>query len=223
MTKRKTKQATHSATESLNHSLFVPGCSGIWQSETGKQPYIMAAAAQLLEHLKSEQAKKYVFLVETEDGLKVSFRDVGNFKTDEKDMDPMATIKSDSEMPRCVRSQTPILIEIRSSLRPNETATRVGVSRMTITKYRRDGLLLGILQGRNRYVYPAWQLDRAGQPIPILKEIIEVLSLVTTDPVEILDLMIGQREFLGGDSIKDRLISGDTKGALVAAKQSAGF
>jgi len=137
--------------------------------------------------------------------------------------DPMAEISPNEEFPCVPHDYKDVSAELSSSLQPNEIATRMGLTRTTVMNYRKSLKLLGLPQGRHRYVFPAWQLDPSGQLIPEVEEILHILDHVAPRPVDKLILMLMGTEFFEGKSIKDHLVFGNSDAAIKAAKILSGL
>ena len=134
--------------------------------------------------------------------------------------DPLQSIEVGDELLCIDRDMSDVEAELHTSLKSNEFVRRLGLSRVTLFNYRLKGKIFGLKNG-NRYVFPAWQLDRSGKLQPVVQEILETLKVVTTDPVDLLILMITGLDFFNGKSIKDFLIAGDTVSALQEARMVA--
>ncbi|CAA6677358.1 MULTISPECIES: helix-turn-helix domain-containing protein [unclassified Lentimonas] len=141
-----------------------------------------------------------------------------------EDTDPsigtMAKIGSGDSLPSVDRDMSDVQAELHASLDPSELVKRIGLSRVTVSNYRSKGKILGLRKG-NRYVFPAWQLDKTGQLQPVMQDILRILEVVTKDPIDLLILMITGLDFFKGKSIKDFLIAGDTVSALQEARMIA--
>jgi len=70
----------------------------------------------------------------------------------------------------------------------------LGMSRQTVSNYRKQGKLLGVKRGRD-YLYPSWQFGEDGQPVDGLERVLHELEPLGASPTELLSLIIRKRPF----------------------------
>lgn len=96
-----------------------------------------------------------------------------------------------------------------------EVARLLGISRQAVDKRRREGKLIGLATGRRGYLYPLWQLDRAGT-LPGLETVLKELR--GHDPWMQLAFMLNGNIWLGGDRPLDALRRGQVDAVAHAAR-----
>lgn len=107
-------------------------------------------------------------------------------------------------------SPDPILARLtRESLSTSWLAQRRGQQPAQVNRMRRDGELLGVRPpGRQDYLYPAWQFDEQGEPLPIIPRIVRAARRAKISEMRLYELM-SMRLGLGNDRrLSDRLRDG---------------
>ena len=59
-----------------------------------------------------------------------------------------------------------------------EVAEIIGISRQAVNKRRKEGKLIGISQGKGKYIYPLWQFTDTGKTLTGLEVVLKQLSEV---------------------------------------------
>ena len=101
-------------------------------------------------------------------------------------------------------------------LSAEETAKLLAISRQAVDKRRRQGQLLGLIQGRRGYAYPAWQFEN-GRTIKDLEKVLEALR--DHDPWMQVTFFLNSNDRLAGMSPLDVLRAGETGRVVSAAAE----
>ncbi len=130
--------------------------------------------------------------------------------------DPMEEIDEVS-LPMFERDMSDVEAEITAALSQHDLGRLMGLCPNQVLELENKGILFSLTRDGHS-VYPRWQFDELGKPISLFKEILEILSTISTDPVDLLILMITGLDFFAGESIKDYIISEDWESALMEAR-----
>ena len=125
--------------------------------------------------------------------------------------DPLASAKL-----RGVEAQQKLLQAGGGVLSAEETAELLGISRQAVDKRRKQGQLIGLVQGRRGYAYPAWQFED-GRTIEDLEQVLKTLH--GHDPWMQMAFFLNGNDRLGGKSPLEVLRAGDSSGVLSAAAE----
>jgi biotin operon repressor len=125
--------------------------------------------------------------------------------------DPLASAKL-----RGVEAQQKLLQAGGGVLSAEETAELLGISRQAVDKRRKQGQLIGLVQGRRGYAYPAWQFED-GRTIEDLEQVLKTLQ--GHDPWMQMAFFLNGNERLGGRSPLEVLRAGDSSRVLAAAAE----
>ncbi len=125
--------------------------------------------------------------------------------------DPLAAAKL-----RGVAAKEKLLQTGGGVLSADEAAKLLGISRQAVDKRRKQGQLIGLVQGRRGYAYPAWQFE-GGRTIADLEQVLKVLH--GHDPWMQMAFFLNGNDRLGGDSPIELLRGGESSKVLWAAAQ----
>ena len=125
--------------------------------------------------------------------------------------DPLAAAKL-----RGVAAKEKLLQTGGGVLSADEAAKLLGISRQAVDKRRKQGQLIGLVQGRRGYAYPAWQFE-GGRTIADLEQVLKVLH--GHDPWMQMAFFLNGNDRLGGDSPLELLRGGESSKVLWAAAQ----
>jgi hypothetical protein len=125
--------------------------------------------------------------------------------------DPLASAKL-----RGAEGQQKLLKAGGGVLSAEETAKLLAISRQAVDKRRRQGQLLGLIQGRRGYAYPAWQFEN-GRTIKDLEKVLEALR--DHDPWMQVTFFLNSNDRLAGMSPLDVLRAGETGRVVSAAAE----
>ena len=125
--------------------------------------------------------------------------------------DPLASAKL-----RGVEAQQKLLQAGGGVLSAEETAQLLGISRQAVDKRRKQGQLIGLVQGRRGYAYPAWQFED-GRTIEDLEQVLKTLD--GNDPWMQMAFFLNGNDRLGGKSPLEVLRAGDASRVLSAAAE----
>lgn len=134
---------------------------------------------------------------------------------------PMKKTSANTRLPTVELDGSPVMAEVKNALSPKEMVQRAGISRTTLSNYRKSMNLLALPKGKKKFVFPEWQLDESGQPLPEMKTILKLLHYIAPGPVDKTVQLLVKSEFYGGKSIKDFIVEGNLKRAVEAAEKRA--
>lgn len=124
--------------------------------------------------------------------------------------DPLATAKL-----RGLQLKQQLMKAEGGCLSSAEAAQMLEISRQAIDKRRRQGKLIGITQGKGRYLYPAWQFTKSGSTLAGLETVLAQLQ--SFDPWMQLAFMLDPNERLGKQTPLAFLRKGEIDQAVEAA------
>jgi hypothetical protein len=100
-------------------------------------------------------------------------------------------------------------------------ASRLGTQPERVDLARREGRILGVrLPGTQDYYFPAWQFDRAGQPLAIVARVIEVARGRGLGDERLFEILSRRAGLVGGKPLAQAVQDGDEE-QLLAAIHSA--
>lgn len=88
-------------------------------------------------------------------------------------------------------------------------AAKLGVGPRELDVRRRSGELLGVPVGRGtEYVYPAWQFDASGRPLPAISLVLAAAREAGLDATELSNLLERRDGMTGSTRLLDALRAG---------------
>ena len=100
-------------------------------------------------------------------------------------------------------------------------AARLGTQPERVDLARRDGWILGVRSpGTQDYYFPAWQFDRAGQPLPVVRRVIEAARARGLGDERLFEILSTRSGLVGGKRLAQSVQDGDEE-QLLAAVHSA--
>jgi len=100
-------------------------------------------------------------------------------------------------------------------------AIKLGVEPRELDVRRRSGELLGVPVGRGvEYVYPAWQFDPAGRPLPAVARAIATARQAGLSETDLADLLQRRDGMTGRTRLLDALREGREEHVLAAIRQA---
>jgi hypothetical protein len=100
-------------------------------------------------------------------------------------------------------------------------AMKLGIEPREIDVRRRSGELLGVPAGKGiEYVYPAWQFDAAGNPLPSVGRVIRAAREAGIDPTRLDELLLRREGMTGGARLLDALREGREEHVLAAIRRA---
>lgn len=100
-------------------------------------------------------------------------------------------------------------------------AARLGTQPERVDLARRDGSILGVRSpGTQDYYFPAWQFDRAGQPLPVVRRVIEAARARGLGDERLFEILSTRAGLVGGKRLAQSVQDGDEE-QLLAAVHSA--
>ncbi|HZP04600.1 MAG TPA: hypothetical protein VFB43_06840 [Terracidiphilus sp.] len=131
----------------------------------------------------------------------------------EFDPDPLIRAKL-----RGIEHRKRIFEKLGGTLSAEQVSELIGISRQAVDKRRGQNQLIGLVQGRRGYAYPAFQFED-GKAIDGLKEVLDALS--GHDPWMQSIFFANENDRLNGSTPVDALRQGKT-GAVVRAAEAYG-
>jgi hypothetical protein len=96
-------------------------------------------------------------------------------------------------------------------------AARLGIQPERVDLARRDGWILGVrLPGTLDYYFPAWQFDRAGQPLPVVGRVIEAARARGLRDERLFEILSTRAGLVGGKPLAQGVQDGDEEQLLAA-------
>ncbi len=96
---------------------------------------------------------------------------------------------------------------------------KLGIGPRELDRRRRAGELLAQPVGRGtEYVYPAWQFDAAGRPLPEIAEIVRVARERGLSDAELVALLLRRDGLTGAGRLFDSLREGRSERVLAAIR-----
>jgi len=113
------------------------------------------------------------------------------------------------------------ILEEESLARP-WLAARLGVPSARVDRMRRAGELFGVRPpGRFEHLYPAWQFNGDGKPLPSLSRILGAARDAGLDDVELYQVMRRRSGLTGQRTLVDVLRDGGEEHVLRAVRAAA--
>jgi hypothetical protein len=100
-------------------------------------------------------------------------------------------------------------------------AARLGTQPERVDLARREGWILGVrAPGTQDYYFPAWQFDREGQPLPVIRRVIEAARARGLGDERLFEILSTRAGLVGGKPLAQGVQDGDEE-QLLAAVRSA--
>jgi hypothetical protein len=103
------------------------------------------------------------------------------------------------------------------SLSTSWLASRLGSQPARIESMRRAGELLGIRSASGEYLYPGWQFDRQGKPLPVVRDLIRTARAAGLDDNGLYEVL-SRRTGMSGRRLADHVRNGDPEYVLRAVR-----
>ena len=129
---------------------------------------------------------------------------------DPEDADPLIRAKL-----RGIEHRKRILLQLGGTLSAEGVAGLIGISRQAVDKRRSQNQLIGLIQGRRGYAYPAFQFED-GKTLAGLKEVLDALG--DQDPWMQSIFFANRNDRLNGKTPIEALRQGDLESVLRAAE-----
>jgi hypothetical protein len=101
-------------------------------------------------------------------------------------------------------------------------AMKLGVEPLALDLRRRSGELLGVpTEDGTDYVYPAWQFDETGQPLPAVARVVQAGRAAGLRDEELYDLLLRRDGMTGEGRLLDSIREGREERALEAIRAAA--
>jgi hypothetical protein len=98
---------------------------------------------------------------------------------------------------------------------------KLGVEPREVDVRRRSGELHGVPVGKGTdYLYPSWQLDADGRPLPAVARIVAAARQVGLGPAELNDLLERRDGMTGSTRLLDALRDGREEHVLAVIRSS---
>ena len=106
-----------------------------------------------------------------------------------------------------------------SGLSTSWLAVRLGLDPVQVNRLRESGRLLGVPGDRGEYVFPAWQFDDDGRPLPVVTRLLDRARAARVRPEQLLELLERPVGLVGRTRFLDLLLGGSE--ARVVAELAA--
>jgi hypothetical protein len=106
-----------------------------------------------------------------------------------------------------------------SGLSTSWLAVRLGLDPVQVNRLRESGRLLGLPGDRGEYVFPAWQFDDDGRPLPVVTRLLDRARAARVRPEQLLELLERPVGLVGRTRFLDLLLGGSE--ARVVAELAA--
>lgn len=103
------------------------------------------------------------------------------------------------------------------SLSTSWLASRLGTQPGRIDAMRRAGELLGVRSPRGEYLYPGWQFDGRGKPLPVVRDLIRTARAAGLDDAALYEVL-SRRTGMSGKRLADHVKGGDPEYVLRAVR-----
>jgi hypothetical protein len=130
--------------------------------------------------------------------------------TGSEDADPLIRAKL-----RGIERRKQILAQLGGALSAEGVAELIGISRQAVDKRRSQNQLIGLIQGRRGYAYPAFQFEE-GKTLAGLKEVLDALR--DHDPWMQSIFFANSSDRLSGKTPLEALRQGDRESVIRAAE-----
>ena len=130
--------------------------------------------------------------------------------TESEDADPLIRAKL-----RGIERRKQILAQLGGALSTEGVAELIGISRQAVDKRRSQNQLIGLIQGRRGYAYPAFQFEE-GKALAGLKEVLDALR--DHDPWMQSIFFANRNDRLSGKTPLEALRQGDRESVIRAAE-----
>jgi len=96
-------------------------------------------------------------------------------------------------------------------------AARLGIQPERVDLARRDGWILGVRSpGTQDYYFPAWQFDREGQPLPVVRRVITAARARGLGDERLFEILSTRAGLVGGKPLAQGVQDGDEEQLLAA-------
>jgi hypothetical protein len=104
---------------------------------------------------------------------------------------------------------------IDTALSASWLANRLGTQSSRIDTMRRSGELFAVRRpGSQEYLYPAWQFDESGRPLPVVQRLLRVARRAGLDDEALAQLLNRRAGLVGGKPLVDVLREGGEEHVL---------
>ena len=98
---------------------------------------------------------------------------------------------------------------LQESLSGSWLSTRLGLGTHRLDAMRRAGELLGVRRpGGHEYLYPAWQFDPDGKPLPVISRLVPAARAAGLSDERLYEVMVSRTGISGDDRLADALRAG---------------
>ncbi|HYZ78876.1 MAG TPA: hypothetical protein VE596_16045 [Gaiellaceae bacterium] len=88
-------------------------------------------------------------------------------------------------------------------------AAKLGMQSARIDAMRRSGELYAVRKpGTQEYLYPAWQFDESGRPLPFVERLVRTAREVGLDEAELAEVLNRRAGLVGGRRLVDLIRAG---------------
>ena len=95
------------------------------------------------------------------------------------------------------------------SLSGSWLSTRLGVGTHRLDAMRRAGELLGVRRpGGQDYLYPAWQFDPDGNPLPVISRLVSTGRAAGLSDERLYEVLVSRSGISGDDRLADSVRAG---------------
>jgi hypothetical protein len=111
----------------------------------------------------------------------------------------------------------------RESLSTSRLASRLGLQPAQLEAKRRAGELFAVRPpGSWEYLYPAWQFNGGGRPVPLVYEFLREARQAGLDESALYELLTRRAGLIGAGRLVDQLRAGRRDSVLGAVRAAAG-
>jgi hypothetical protein len=103
------------------------------------------------------------------------------------------------------------------SLSTSWLASRLGSQPARIDSMRRAGELLGVRSQSGEYLYPGWQFNSQGKPLPVVRDLIRTARAAGLDDNALYEVL-SRRTGMSGRRLADHVKAGDPEYVLRAVR-----
>jgi hypothetical protein len=97
---------------------------------------------------------------------------------------------------------------VTADLSTSWLAVRLGLDPLQVNRLRESSRLLGVRGDRGEYVFPAWQFDDEGKPLPVVTRLLERARAARVRPEQVLELLERPVGLVGRTRFVDLLLGG---------------
>ena len=104
---------------------------------------------------------------------------------------------------------------VENALSASWLANRLGTQSSRIDTMRRSGELFAVRRpGSQEYLYPAWQFDESGRPLPVVARLLRAAKRAGLDQDELARLLNRRAGLVGGKPLVEVLREGGEEHVL---------